>query len=193
MSYLTRQDELTFGPELLDVATRAAHHAVGPQLQELRDENQQLRDEVGRAAKNTIDQYLDANVPGWRQINNDPSFHQWLLTPDPYSGVIRDRLLKEAAAQANTPRVASFFTGYLAAAGQAPAGQAPARTAARRRQTPSGQPIYTRSQIEQMWNRRRQGKIDDAAWMRWEHELIAAGREGRIIGALDIDGVPVSR
>jgi hypothetical protein len=32
------------------------------------------------------------------------------------------------------------------------------------------------------------GEINDAEWARWEHELIAAGREGRIIGALDLAG-----
>jgi hypothetical protein len=35
---------------------------------------------------------------------------------------------------------------------------------------------------------RRRGEINDAEWARWEHELIAAGREGRIIGALDLAG-----
>ena len=108
-SYLTQQDLDNFGPELIDVAQRAAHHAMGPELQRLHDENEQLRDEVSRAAKTSIDQYLDANVSNWREINNDPRFHSWLLQPEPYSGVVRDRLLKDAAHSANAPRVASFF------------------------------------------------------------------------------------
>src|SRR5262249_35223682 len=86
---------------------------------------------------------------------------------------------------ANALRVASFFKGFLREAGAA--GRTPQRRA------PSGKPIYTRGQILQMATMRRQGKIDDAAWARWEYELIAAGREGRIVGALDIDGIPVSR
>ena len=140
-----------------------------------------------------IDQYLDANVPNCRAINADPRFHSWLLMPDTYSGVIRDRLLKDAVAKADAGRLINFFKGFLGqegAAGQAPASPAPQRTS---RREPSGKPIYTRNQIQEMWNRRRQGKIDDQSWARWEHELIAAGREGRIVGALGIDGVPVSR
>jgi hypothetical protein len=39
---------------------------------------------------------------------------------------------------------------------------------------------------------RRKGQIGDAEWAKWEHELIRAGREGRIRAALDIDGVPIS-
>ena len=191
MSYLTQQDLDNFGPELLDVAQRAARHAMAPALNRLEQENEELRDEVTRAAKTSIDQYLDANVPNWREINNDPRFHSWLLAPEPYSGIIRDRLLKDAAHSANAPRVASFFKGFLreaGAAGQAPAGRTPQRRA------PSGKPIYTRGQILQMATMRRQGKIDDAAWTRWEYELCRASAEGRVRGALSLeDGVPVSR
>jgi hypothetical protein len=193
MSYLTQKDVNDFGYELLDVAQRAAQHAVGPELQRLHEENQELQDQLTSTAKTTIDQYLDREVPNWRQINVDERFHSWLLQPEPYSGIIRDRLLKDAAHAANAQRVASFFKGFLreeGVAGQAPAGQAPQRTP---RRAPSGKPIYTRPQIEQMWARRRKGEIGDEAWARWEHELIAAGREGRIVGALGIDGIPVTR
>lgn len=97
----------------------------------------------------TIDRELDAAVPNWREINNDPRFHQWLLLPDTYSGVIRDRLLKDAAAAANAPRVINFFKGFLAAAGQAPQRSSPAS---------SGRPIYSRAQIKQMASMRRRGE-----------------------------------
>ena len=60
-----------------------------------------------------IDQYLDANVPNWRAINADPRFHSWLLMPDTYSGVIRDRLLKDAVAKADAGRLINFFKGFL--------------------------------------------------------------------------------
>src|SRR5262249_35226388 len=190
-NYLTLEDERNFGPELLDAATRAAKHALGPELQQLYDENQQLRDEVGRATKTTIDQYLDQHVPSWREINADERFHQWLLAPDTFSGVIRDRLLKDAARAGDASRVANFFRAYLTAAGQASAGQAPAGRAPRRASTtPSGQRIYDRSEITRMWERRRQGKIDDQSWMRWEAELCRASAEGRVRGGLDQDGNP---
>ena len=198
-SYLTREDEQNFGPELLDVAIRAARHGLAPELERLHDENAQLRDEVSRAAKLAIDQELDRAVPDWRSINNDPRFHSWLLMPDTYSGIIRDRLLKDAAAAASAQRVINIFRGFLreaGAAGQAPAGQTPTSSAPQRasRRAPSGQRIYDRSEITRMWNLRRQGKIDDQAWLRWEYELVAAGRDGRIAGALSLDdGIPRSR
>jgi hypothetical protein len=47
--------------------------------------------------------------------------------------------------------------------------------------------------LRTLWNLRRQGKIDDQAWLRWEHELCRASKEGRVRAALGIDGVPISR
>jgi len=185
-SYLTLEDERNFGPELLDVSIRAARHAMAPELQALHDENAQLRDEVGRAAKMAIDRELDAAVPDWRQINASEQFHRWLLLPEPYSGIIRDRLLKDAAAAANAPRVVSIFQGFLREVGAA--GQAPQRAF----RASSSKPVYSRGQILQMAAMRRKGEINDQDWLRWEYELVAAGREGRIKGALNNDGVPVS-
>ena len=39
---------------------------------------------------------------------------------------------------------------------------------------------------------RRKGQISDQEWAKWEHELIRAGREGRIRGALNNDGVTIT-
>jgi len=193
-SYLTLEDEKNFGPELLDVAIRSARHALDPQLQQLRDENAQLRDEVSRNTMSSIDQYLDQHISNWRELNASEEFHRWLLLPDTFSGVIRDRLLKDAARSGDASRVANFFRAYLAAAGQASVGQAPAGRAPRRAATTSsGQRIYDRNQITKMWERRRQGRINDADWAKWEHELCRASAEGRIRGGLDQDGVQISR
>jgi len=196
MGYLTYEDEKNFGPELLDVATRAARHALAPELQQLHNENLALQDQLDAATKMTIDQFLDANVPNWRQINNDERFHSWLLLPDTYSGVIRDRLLKDAAHSGNAQRVANFFRGFLAqegATGRAPANPASQRTLQRTPRTLSGQRIYDRSEITRMWDLRRKGAINDADWAKWEHELCRASAEGRVRAALNIDGIPVSR
>src|SRR5262245_9458708 len=189
-SYLTNEDVQNFGYELLDVAQRAGLHALAPELQRLHDENQQLHDQLNATTKTAIDRELDAAVPNWREINADERFHQWLLQPEPYSGIIRDRFLKDAAHAAKPQRVISFFKGFLAAAGQTSA--APA-SHPRQRRSPSGQPAYSRGQITQMAAMRGKGQMGDAEWAKWEHELIRAGREGRILGALNADGIPVSR
>jgi hypothetical protein len=193
-SYLTREDEQNFGPELLDVAIRAARHGLAPELQRLHEENQQLQGQLDSATKLSLDRELDREVPNWREINTDPRFHAWLLTPEPYSGAIRDRLLKDAVAAGDAQRLIRFFQGFVREQGGAGAASATSQPRARqRRSAPDGKPIYTRPQITEMARRRQKGLIDDAAWLRWEYELIAAGREGRIVGALDADGLPRSR
>jgi hypothetical protein len=49
-----------------------------------------------------------------------------------------------------------------------------------------GRRTYTRAQIVDMSKRRMKGLINDADWARWEHQMIAAGREGRILGGLPV-------
>src|SRR5262249_59710027 len=82
-TYLTLEDEKNFGPELLDVAIRAARHGLAPELQQLHDENAQLRDEVSRAAKMAIDRELDAAVPDWRAVNPGGRVPPRLVLPAP--------------------------------------------------------------------------------------------------------------
>ena len=112
-TYLTQEDERNFGPEMLDLAIRAARHAVSPELAQLREENRDLQDQLNSATKLSLDRELDAAVPGWREINTDPRFHAWLLLPETYSGVIRDRLLKDAVAAGDAQRLINFFRGFL--------------------------------------------------------------------------------
>jgi len=190
-NYLTQRDVDNFGSELLDVAIRSAQHALSPELERLHEENEQLHNEVSRATKLAIDRELDAAVPNWRSINADPRFHSWLLMPDTLSGIIRDRLLKDAAHAGSAQRVINFFRGFLREHGQALSASASAGSAVQQRAAHG--PVYTRGQITQMATMRRKGQIGDKEWARWEHELIAAGREGRIAGALNNDGIPISR
>jgi hypothetical protein len=193
-TYLTADDERNFGPELLDVAIRAARHAVSPELQRLYDENQEIRDQLDSTVKTTIDRELDAAVPNWRGINADPRWLGWLAQVDELNGRSRQSLLNDAVARGNAFRVIQIFKGFLREAGAAGAASATSQPRARqRRSAPDGKPIYTRPQITEMARRRQKGLIDDAAWLRWEYELCRASAEGRIVGALDADGIPRSR
>ena len=186
-SYLTQNDLANFGPELLDVAQRAAQHAVGPELQQLRDENRDLQDQLNSAAKLALDRELDAAVPNWREINVSEQFHRWLSMPEPYSGIIRDRLLKDATAAVDPRRVIRFFQGFLREIGQPaqsgqpmasvlPASYPPAQSSGR---------IYSREDITRMAALHRRKAISDEEYARWENEFIRAANEGRVRGALD--------
>ena len=183
MSYLTQQDVNNFGPELVDFSQRAAVQAVSPHLQELERQNAELSARLAREVKRNLDAALERAVPEWRQVNNDPRFHQWLRGRDVLSGEIRQCLLDEAVARADAARVINFFRGFLQEASAAPGqGQAQPQYAA------AGKRLYSRAQIAEMARRRRKGEFTDAQWLAWEHELIAAGREGRILNPVRLDG-----
>jgi hypothetical protein len=192
MSYLTRQDVDNFGHEIIDLIQRGSRQAMAPILDRLEERDEQLREGLQRAAKTAIDHALDTAVPNWREVNQDPRWFDWLNSPEPYSGYRRQDLLNDATAKGDAGRVIVIFKGFIAAAGGQPAqstqpGQ-PAWAMPNYPPAPSSGRQISRDQILQMASLRRKGQINDADWARWERELIAAGRERRIRGALDADG-----
>jgi hypothetical protein len=185
---LTRQDEENYGPELLDMSRRAALDALAPELQQLRAENQQLRGMAQRSQHIEIERALDRAIPAWREVYQNPAFSQWLSLPDAYSGGIRSQLMRQAVAVGDAHRVVQFYRGFLAEYGATDARSYQSRGGSSRGRTaPSGN-IYTRAQIQNLYERRRRGEFTDAAWARTEQEIFNAANEGRIAGALDRDG-----
>ena len=143
---------------------------------------------------------LDRSLPQWRDINVMPEFHQWLALPDMYSGAIKHELLKTAYAQCNTPRVLSFFKGFLdQEAAYVPQGQQPqpvandrlsledlaapgrAKTSAAC-QAPAEKPIITRAQISAFYADSASGKYRgrEVEKNQLEKMIFEAEREGRI-------------
>jgi HEAT repeat protein len=189
-NYLTNEDLHNFGPEMLDLAQRAALHAVAPNLQGLEQQNADLREQVARATKRSLDQELERAVPNWREVNRDPRFIAWLAEPDTFSARTRKDLIDEATARGDSVAVVAFFRAFLQEAGasQAP-GQGGVRDAVpaggrRYEPQPSGR-IYTRAEVARLMDPRRRGKKTDVEWARLQNEIITAGREGRIVGGLD--------
>ena len=206
-SYLTEQDVQNYGNELVDFAQRAAVHAVSPQLQNLEQQNEDLRQRLAREARRSLDQAVELAVPNYREIDRNPRWHHWLLGIDVLSGRVRQQLLDEAISAAAAPRVISFFRGFLAeevATGHnesapnshraAPPREAAvplASLAAPGRARPAtgadapgftDKPIYTRAQIAELYNLKRKNAFvgREAEWARQEADIFAAQREGRV-------------
>lgn len=203
---ITDEDVKVYGPELLDVVTRAAEEAMTPKFTAIEQENRQLRQQVQQQSQRSVHDMLNAEVPNWREINKNPRFVQWLRLPDIYSGEIRQSMLNRAFQAAQAPRVAAFFKGFIndeVATGQMapptdpPAAQAPrvaavsleslaapgrARPATGDSQVPLDKPIYSRNQIADFYTLVRQGKYNgrDQDKQRDEAAIFAAQREGRV-------------
>jgi hypothetical protein len=154
---------------------------------------------------------LHRNIgPDWVQLNQFPDFKdRWLKEVDPYAGRPRGDLLKEAFDRRDGQRVLRFFQGYLSEAAPdtqgaqptpppngappsaPPNGRVPLETFAapgRARSEPQGhlppgKPTYTRAQLQQFWNEKRQGKWRgrEADAEAIEQDIFRAQHEGRIV------------
>ena len=187
---LTRQDEENYGPEFLDVARRAAADALQPELQQLLAQNQQLRQMAQRSQRADIERALDQAVPNWHEVYGDPRFSQWLSEQDPYNDGTRSQHLRRAVAAGDASRVVRFYAGFQREVHGAPAYQSRAAQS----RPGGGRPIYSREQIKQLYEQRRLGQIDDRRWNQIEADIFAAGREGRVAGAISLsDGTAMSR
>jgi hypothetical protein len=206
-AYLTDQDVQNYGTELVDFAQRAAAQAIAPQLQQIEQQNAELRQRLAQEARIRLDQAVELAVPNYREVDRNPRWHNWLLGVDVLSGRVRQQLLNEAIAAAQAPRVISFFKGFLqeeVATGHLEPAQysppaAPPREPAiplaslaapgRARPATGGdaslppeRPTYTRAQIAQLYAAHRKGAYigREAEWARQDADIIAASREGRI-------------
>ena len=52
----------------------------------------------------------------------------------------------------------------------------------------TGRHTYTRPEIAELYKQHRKGAFSDAEWARQEADIIAAGREGCVIGTKDVAG-----
>jgi hypothetical protein len=185
-SYLTRDDEYNYGKELLDVAQRAAMHTVAPHLQALQQQNAVLERKLSKEQRHRLDEQVEKLVPDFREIDRNPRWHKWLLGIDSLTGRPRQMLLNEAVAQHNAPRVREFFERFR----RADSRPSPTHSAPLHHGGLPGRPTYTRRQVAQLYDGHRRGAYAgrEAEWNRIEADIIAASREGRILGGVDVHG-----
>jgi hypothetical protein len=86
---ITEKDREDYGDELINMSQRAALEALAPEFNALRAENHHLRGMAQRSQRVEIERALDAQVPNWHEVYQNPAFAQWLSQPDEYSGGIR--------------------------------------------------------------------------------------------------------
>jgi CHAD domain-containing protein len=79
-------------------------HAVAPHLQASEQQNLELQNRLACEARARLDAAVECPVPNYREIDQDPRWHNWLRSVDPLSGRVRQTLLDEASASA-TPHL----------------------------------------------------------------------------------------
>jgi hypothetical protein len=206
-SLLTPEEVSEYGSEFLGVVARRAKEEHNPEVTALRSQLSKLEQQFkGNAEQNAakaqseMEASLDRALPQWRDINFMPEFKAWLALPDMYSGAIKHDLLRAAYAQSNSPRVLSFFKGFLdQEAAYVPQGQEPqpaangklsleafaapgrAKTSATTN-VPVEKPVITRAQISQFYAdsaaQKYRGRETEKNQL--EAMIFEAEREGRI-------------
>lgn len=73
---------------------------------------QQVAQQQAVSQEDRFWQTLASAVPNWQQINNDKTFHEWLLEIDPLTGTSRQSHLELAQRNLNASRVAAFFSTF---------------------------------------------------------------------------------
>lgn len=79
------------------------------------------------------EQWLDANLSGWRTQDEDPGFLSWLREEDAFSGVPRLQILSHAMDRDDYPRIKKIFEGYAEELGITSPGKPPRQATARAR------------------------------------------------------------
>jgi hypothetical protein len=179
--YLTQQDVQDYGSDLVDFSQRAALQAVVPHIQALDQQNAELQRRLSREARFRLDAEVERAVPNYRDIDNHPAWHRYLLEVDPLSGRVRQNLLNESIAASDAPRTIAFFRKFLQ---QHQGGShAPSPSPGRARSAPSSGKVYTRAEISKLFEQHRRGAYvgREDAWARQEADIVRAGAEGRIL------------
>ena len=133
-TFLTDKDSTEFGTDMVDFASRAAKQEIAPLLNvigELRSQVAHLQGLVPTVNTVAANQRASADerffeavsreIPNWRAVNSDPRFHEWLLSPDPMTGITRQTYLEDAQRGRDAARTAVIFNewGRISGASQA--------------------------------------------------------------------------
>lgn len=207
---LTQEERDEYGEELLSVVGKAAQEKLTPILRAYEAKIADLEGRLAAVGQSTLRSErqkmfdaLDKELPNWRDINKHQKFLSWLALPDPYAGVMRKTLLKQAYDVNDTNRVLRFFQGFLAdEAATRPAGTqvaasapepgpaktdlstlaAPGRAKSSAASAPDEKPVISRAQITQFYADVTAGKYRgrEAEKDRIERMIHSAVNEGRL-------------
>lgn len=209
---ISQEDVEAYGEDLIHAARRWAAAEYQPAMQAFEQRIARLEGSTKTIAADTtratIMQALDADASigrTWRTTNTDPEFLAWLRQADPFAGVARGDMLRDAYSRGDVVRTAAFFKAFQAehTAKQPPATGAPLHTAqpagqvsladlaAPGRMAPAGANASNATPEKRMWTRRDiqsfyaarmngayRGREAEANSI--EQDIVSAAAEGRI-------------
>ncbi len=210
-SSLTTEEVEEYG-ESIDIMRKVSQEVAGPYERRIADLQTQIHNLQGAviprveqiasqqvaSAEQTFWNELSQAVPKWRDININQNFQTWLMEVDPLTGQTRQFFLEDAQRVMDVFRVASFFSSWLSTQSASPDVPNPVTPASelerqvapsrsRNTGTPEGDTArtYTPKDIATFFDDVRSGKYagKEEERNRFERDIFAAQREGRIVNA----------
>jgi hypothetical protein len=210
---VTDDDIASFGPDLIDLIKRQAtlvakdtEQAYRKEIEALRADNQKLNEQLNGvtetqrySSQQQVLNRLTELVPDWNDLNQNPSFLDWLGEVDPMSGQARQAYLDSALTDLDPHRLATVFNTYKQQAGltEPPAPKAP-KPEVQRQVTPGKSKatptvpsrssietkMWTAPEIEEFYNDLRAGRYagKEAEAVNIERQIDLAISEGRFRG-----------
>lgn len=180
-----------FGEDLVKFTRKMAQAEADRRIAELKQSQQQVEQRIAQSENDRFFAQVDAAVPGWRDIDNDPAWLGWLQEYDPLLGAPRQAALEQAAATHDVSRVSHLFTAFLSTRRQPAASAAPQPSRAQLEQVtprsgavptaPMQQArIYTQADIQRLLDPRYLNRLPRDQQAAIERDIDQAVAEGRI-------------
>jgi hypothetical protein len=202
-SLITDEDVDAYGADLVDLQRRVAQEVMQKELSKLRQESEQLKQQLTQVKGSTFEARLHQAVPDFAEINQDPRWVAWLNEFDPMIQGPRRQVAQAAYMREDANAVKTYVDLFKqsigASASPAPAQQVkqskqaelqkqvqPARVASTAAPASAGQQnrVYSQREMATGYERIRtlisRGKLEEASAL--EAELSAAYMEGRVSG-----------
>ena len=196
--YITKEDEDSYGADLVDMARRAGRQESAALVDEVRREMAEMRaalQGVSQVSRVTVQERFESRLDkltdnSWRETDSNPEFIAWLQ-----SSPARNRVFAEGVQSRDATTVADFFNDFAklaqaeqartirpvearlrrlekqVAPGKSKAGTTPSSQAGEAKQ-------WTRSEIAKLYANKRSYNADE--FNKLERDIAAAQREGRV-------------
>ena len=190
----TKEDTDAFGEDMIDLIVRVSRQESANAVADLKRTMDGLSGKVETVEKTSskvvaasFESSLDEVAPGWRELNEDPGFIEWLQESES-----RLHMFSEGAKARDASSVADIFNMYtqLHGGGQRRSRKqevsqqvSPGRGRSSGAPTAQSQPdtkTWTRSEISQAYQRKQRGEIAADEFAKMEKQIAKAMSSGRV-------------
>lgn len=183
------------GEDVVDFTRDSIRAEIDKRLAEVAESQRQFDARLKQAEKDRFFNQLDVNIPGWRELDNDPAWLGWLQEYDPMLGAPRQAAINQGVANQDINLIVYMFNLFKSTRltpPPSPVGNTPAPSRAQLEQvaprptgmasSPSTQQgrVYTEAEIHRLLDPRNLRKLPLEQQRAIEHDIDMAIAEGRV-------------